>query len=395
MEAQAQSPISVLLVDDDEDMLVLVRAWLDDVEPGRYLVEWATSADEARRVIGEDRYDAYLIDYRLGAETGIDLLREIAAALPDRPAILMTGQGGRSVDREALEAGATEYVQKDAASAVTLERAIRYAMAQKCAQRLERERRSLQEAARAMERVLAVVAHELRTPLTSMRLMSEYLLTPNARDEAEMEHFLSSIHGETVRMTETVNNVLEAARFDSGLARWHWGTVRVADAVEQALETVRPQVNHGSVEVVSSVRPSDLRMQGDADAIRRLVMNLASNSAKHTREGRIEVRATETTDAAERRVLIEVLDTGSGMPEHIVRQLGTAFALNSGMVGSAASHGTGLGLAICKGIAAAHGGTMRVLSREGEGSRFVVEMRADLEAPAAVAEGVQIIREAA
>lgn len=395
MEPRAQSPIRVLLVDDDEDMLVLVRAWLEDVESGQYEVDWATSAAEARRVIGQDRYEAYLIDYRLGAESGIDLLREVSGALPDRPAILMTGQGGRSVDREALEAGATEYVQKDTASAVALERAIRYAMAQKCAQRLERERRSLQEAARAMERVLAVVAHELRTPLTSMRLMSEYLMAPDSRDAPELEQFLASIHGETVRMTETVNNVLEAARFDSGLARWNWGTVRVADAVEQALETVRPQVNRSAVEVVSSVEPEGLSMRGDADAIRRLVMNLASNAAKHTRAGRIEVLATEGAEGGERCVSIEVRDTGAGMPERVVRQLGTAFALNSGIVGSAASHGTGLGLAICKGIAAAHGGVVRVLSREGEGTRFVVVLRAELEEPAAVAESVQIIREAA
>ncbi|MCL4741398.1 MAG: hybrid sensor histidine kinase/response regulator [Phycisphaerales bacterium] len=395
MEAPARSPIRVLLVDDDEDMLVLVRAWLEDVESGRYEVDWAPSAADARRIIGDDRYDAYLIDYRLGAESGIDLLREVAGALPDRPAILMTGQGGRSVDRDALEAGATEYVQKCAASAETLERAIRYAMAQKCAQRLERERRSAQEAARAMERVLAVVAHELRTPLTSLRLMSEYLLAPDSRGGPELERFLASIHGETLRMTETVNNVLEAARFDSGLARWNWGTVRVADAVEQALETVRPQVDRSAVEVVSSVEPEDLTMLGDADAIRRLVMNLASNAAKHTRAGRIEVLATGAAEAGQPCVRIEVRDTGSGMPQSVVRRLGTAFALNSGIVGSAASHGTGLGLAICKGIAASHGGTVRVLSSEGEGSRIVVMMRADLDAPAAVAEGVQIIREAA
>lgn len=100
METPVQSPIRVLLVDDDEDMLVLVRAWLEDVESGRYEVDWATSAAEARGVIGQDRYEAYLIDYRLGAESGIDLLREVSGALPDRPAILMTGQGGRSVDRE-------------------------------------------------------------------------------------------------------------------------------------------------------------------------------------------------------------------------------------------------------------------------------------------------------
>jgi signal transduction histidine kinase len=262
------------------------------------------------------------------------------------------------------------------------------------AEALERERAALRNAVGAMDHVLGVVGHELRTPLAGLRAMSEFLLTDGARQTAEFDTFLRGIHEEAVRMADTVNNILEAARLNSGRARWNWADVDVTEVCARAMESVGPVVDTTAVALTLRVEPPGLRMRGDADAIRRLVMNLLSNAQKHTARGSIAVTVHEHRDGAApntagpRRVRIEVRDTGTGIPEEIRTRLGEAFALNSGVVGGSYVSGSGLGLAICKGIVAAHGGEITFTSVEGRGTTVRATLAADLAAPAEPAVGV-------
>jgi PAS domain S-box-containing protein len=250
---------------------------------------------------------------------------------------------------------------------------------------LQREQGSLRGAVSAMEQVLGVVGHELRTPLAGLRAMSEYLLTDGARGTEEATQFLAAMNQEVVRMGDTVDQLLEAARLNSGRAKWNWSEFPLRQVCEDALDTVRPLVDAARVRVACDVEPADVAMSGDAEAIRRLVLNLAGNSRKHTTDGeiRVDVRAAADPGAVGARwVEIRVSDTGEGIAPEIVSRLGEAFALNSGIVGAQHVSGTGLGLAICKAIAAAHGGIVAIESTLGRGTTMTVRLRADLSGPA-------------
>jgi two-component system sensor histidine kinase/response regulator len=249
---------------------------------------------------------------------------------------------------------------------------------------LRREQIALKDAVSAMEQVLGVVGHELRTPLAGVRAMAEYVLTDGAQGTAEFDGFLHGIHEEVVRMAETVNNLLEAARLNSGKARWNWGELDVGEACREALDAVRPLVDAGRTALSLSVAPpAGVRMAGDADAVRRLVLNLLSNAHKHTGAGsiRVSVDLVEEVAGGPPMVRIEVADTGSGIAPEVREKLGQAFALNAGVVGRNFASGTGLGLAICNAIVAAHGGAVRVDSRPGAGTRMTVLLRRDLSGP--------------
>lgn len=265
--------------------------------------------------------------------------------------------------------------------------------ARKRAESLERERTGLKSAVAGMEHVLGVVGHELRTPLAGMRAMSEYLLTDDARRTAEWNVFIRNMHDEVVRMSDTVDNLLEAARLNSGQARWNWGEFALADVCDEALSPIRAMTDHSTVSLRCDVQPADALMLGDAGAIRRLLLNLVSNARKHTKQGSINVLARASEEANGRWIELSVCDTGEGIAPEVVSRLGEAFALNSGVVGANHVSGTGLGLAICKGVVAAHGGTMSVESRVGRGTRVIVRIRADL--PAAVASAVKAARPSA
>ncbi len=122
------STMKVLLIDDDEDDYVVTRDLLAEINGSAYTLDWAHSYDESMARILSGDYDVCLIDYRLGARNGLELLREAVARGCKLPLILLTGQGNREVDIAAMQAGAADYLIKGHMTASVLERSIRYAL---------------------------------------------------------------------------------------------------------------------------------------------------------------------------------------------------------------------------------------------------------------------------
>lgn len=276
----------------------------------------------------------------------------------------------------------TAYVVRDTAGQVLYFDGLIEDLTQRlAAETLEYERQGLRGAVTGMEQVLGIVAHELRTPLAGLRAISELLLDHDLRQTAEFDTFLSNINQETIRMGETVNGLLEAARINSGKAQWNWGDIALAETCEGALATIRPSIDLHHITLTLQVPPPEIRMRGDADAIQRLIVNLVSNAQKYTQQGEIGVQVRCVTEDGVAWVEIQVRDTGTGISPEIVQRIGEAFTLNSGMVGAHHVKGTGLGLAICKAIAAVHGGALVVRSAVGEGTTITARLRADLAGP--------------
>ncbi len=120
--------IRLLLVDDDEDEFALLKATLASVPGTTFELVWTDTYGDGLRRIEQGGYHAYLVDYRLGAFNGVDLVREARAAGCEDPLILLTGETGRAVDMEAMAAGATDFLQKGKTPVDVLERTIRYAI---------------------------------------------------------------------------------------------------------------------------------------------------------------------------------------------------------------------------------------------------------------------------
>ena len=251
----------------------------------------------------------------------------------------------------------------------------------KRAEAVERERNALRDAVTAMEQVLGVVGHELRTPLAAVRGMAECLLMSTPSLPADQTDFLRHINEQVVRMADLVHDLLEAARLNSGRARWNWSSFAPASACADAMEGIRPLVNVESVRLIVDLDPRLEVMRGDEGAVRRLLVNLLSNSQKHTQRGEIRVTLKAYQDAVGEWVEVRVADTGCGIRPEVLARLGDPFVLNSGMVGDAHVRGTGLGVSICKGIAAAHGGRVEFASEPGSGTTVTVWLRRDLPGP--------------
>jgi diguanylate cyclase (GGDEF)-like protein/PAS domain S-box-containing protein len=126
--ATATERLAVLLVEDDEDDFHITQDLLAAQSRTRFDMDWVSSYDAARRAIAEARHDVYLIDYRLGGLTGLDLVREAFRGEPGAPVIILTGVGDYEVDLEATLLGVTDFLVKDQLDPEVLERSIRYAV---------------------------------------------------------------------------------------------------------------------------------------------------------------------------------------------------------------------------------------------------------------------------
>jgi diguanylate cyclase (GGDEF)-like protein/PAS domain S-box-containing protein len=138
--------VRVLLVEDDEDDYLITRDMLARQERARFTVDWRSQYHESLHAIRDGNHDVYLIDYRLGQHTGLELVREGFAARPYAPVIMLTGEATYEMDLEATALGVTDYLVKQKLDPQILERSIRYAISHQKAIRdlsLSEERYSL------------------------------------------------------------------------------------------------------------------------------------------------------------------------------------------------------------------------------------------------------------
>jgi len=118
----------VLMIDDDENDALLVRHMLGKIPDSGCQFHWAGSYEQGLQKLAEIAWDLCLVDYRLGAHTGVEIVMESRARGLACPFLLLTGVGNRAIDLQAMRAGVVGYMEKSRLCPLELERAIRYAI---------------------------------------------------------------------------------------------------------------------------------------------------------------------------------------------------------------------------------------------------------------------------
>ena len=216
-----------------------------------------------------------------------------------------------------------------------------------------------------VRRFAADASHELRTPLTSIRGYAELWRAGGLRGPGELDDAMRRMEQEAARMGALVEDLLLLARLDQRrpleptMLRLD---ALVADGVRdaRAVEPDRP--------IDFTAEPVPVR--ADEAHLRQVVVNLLANTRAHTPAG-TPVRVSVAAGGG--RARLEVADDGPGMAPQVAAQVFERF-YRADASRHRAGGGTGLGLAIVKAVAEAHGGTARVDSAPGRGSRFTVEL---------------------
>ena len=237
--------------------------------------------------------------------------------------------------------------------------------------------RQLEEASQHKSQFLASMSHELRTPLNAILGFNEMILGQIYGEvPADMQEPLKDIQTSGKHLLRLINNVLDLAKIEAGRMELSLQDYSVHDTVESVRATLRPLAAEKGLEFHTNV-PNDLPLAyGDSGRITQCLMNLAGNSLKFTKAGRVEIAV-----AAKGELLVyKVADTGIGIPADKIASLFTEFKQTDATIASEYG-GTGLGLSISRKFVEMHGGRIWVESELGKGSAFIFEVPLRVKTP--------------
>lgn len=365
--------IRLLFVEDDEDDYILTSELLQRSELLRFAIDWAPSAEEARAILRENRHDICLMDYRLGTEVGVTLVRDAIRLGFTAPIIMLTGQDDTGVEIEAAKAGAVDFLVKDNLTLEQLQRSIRYALARSEIQAERFERLRAESANRSKSEFLANLSHEIRTPLTAILGYTELLIDQYQDRDQELTARLSIIDRNGVHLLSLLNDTLDLSKIEAGKLEIEMGAVELgpflSDIVSLTGVTAQEKGLDFKLQCLSAL-PAQIRT--DSMRLRQILLNLLGNAVKFTEQGEVELGVELRKADTGYKLLFKVRDTGQGIqPDYLdnIFHPFTQVPTETRML-----EGTGLGLTISLKLAEKLGGTIEVESTPGRGSLFTLSI---------------------
>ncbi|WP_304425979.1 ATP-binding protein [uncultured Adlercreutzia sp.] len=248
---------------------------------------------------------------------------------------------------------------------------------------LEQANRQLASENEEQSNFLAIMSHELRTPLSSIIAFTDIWDKSDREKDPEEERLVGKIRDNSHTLLNMVNNTIDVARLEAGRLEVTLDEVDLVDVMGAAMAVAEPLAMKKGVTLTKSVDPAIPVMHSDGEALRKILVNLATNAVKFTDEGgtvTVSARMAERDGAVE----LEVADTGAGIApedrERIFEKFSQAkAAAGGGAVGAGGRYdkagkapGSGLGLYLVKSLAERLGGKVRLRSAPGKGSVFTV-----------------------
>lgn len=226
----------------------------------------------------------------------------------------------------------------------------------------------LRAALRTQRQFMADASHELRTPVSIIRTAADVALSRSGRSESEYRDTVATTREQALRLGRLVEDMLVLARADAGGYPIHPADLDLDEIVDECRRAVKVLAVERGVRVQSSAGP-EVPIRGDADLLRRMLLNLLQNAIQHTPAGG---SVSVLTEPAPDIIKVRVSDSGPGIPEADRLRIFDRFVrLDEARSGN----GTGLGLPIAKWIAEAHGGTLVLEASGPAGSTFCATLR--------------------
>jgi signal transduction histidine kinase len=382
-----------LLVVDDEESLRITTAAIFEKEG--YIVDTASSGDEAIDLLNKADYDLVLTDLHMEGGDGLSVLSQIRSHAPLTISVVLTGFASVESAIAALQEGAYDYLVKPCdieSMKHTIRRGVEHRrlmlaeqkartdlqqlnldLEQRIAERtaeLTRLNVELAEANRAKDVFLATLSHELRTPLTPVVGWIK-LLRSGSLDEKSVLQALEAIERNAWLQSRLIDDLLDTSRIATGKLHFEPKPTDLNAVVKAAVDTVRASAAARNIDLSMSLWPSSLVVMGEPVRLQQIAWNLVSNAIKFTDPGG---KVSVTTGLSGRLAHLIVADTGVGIEPEFLPHVFDRFRQADGST-SRRHGGLGLGLAIADALAKMHGGEMEAQSEgQGLGSCFTLRI---------------------
>lgn len=368
--------IKILLIEDDEDDFIIARDFLDDLSDQEYELDWARNFNEAREFFLQDKHDVCLLDYSLGAYTGLQLMAEAQDLGFSAPTVMLTGHDDSTLDAEALSAGAVDYLVKSHLSAARLNRVVRYAVARRGMEQERLKRIQAQAENQSKSEFLAHLSHELRTPLTAILGYTDLLA--HQAENATAQDYVRIIKRNGKYLLNLLNDVLDLSKIEAGKLELHLEPVNLNEILSNIFSLMSIKAKEKNIDF-SIVADQDIPqiVITDATRLQQILINITGNAIKFTDIGQVCMRVHAKTFSDQCKLSFHVEDTGIGIDSGELIRLFQPFEQVRSSV-QRNELGTGLGLAISQELAGRLNGHIRATSEQGKGSCFTVEFNSAL-----------------
>lgn len=384
-----------LLVVDDEESLRITTAAIFEKEG--YIVDTASSGDEAIELMNATDYDLVLTDLHMEGGDGLSVLNRIRQQAPLTISVVLTGFASVESAIAALQEGAYDYLVKPC-DIETMKHTIRRGVEHRRLMLAEQKARAdlqqlnldleqridertaelkrlnveLADANRAKDVFLATLSHELRTPLTPVVGWIK-LLRSGTLDEKSVAQALDAIERNAWLQSRLIDDLLDTSRIATGKLHFEPKPTDLNYSVKAAVDTVRTSAAARNLELSVTLHPATLPVMGEAVRLQQIAWNMVSNAIKFTDPGG---KVTIFTGVNGTQAYLSVVDTGIGIPPEFLPHVFDRFRQADGST-SRRHGGLGLGLAIADALAKMHGGWLEAHS-EGDGRGATFTLRVEL-----------------
>ena len=231
-----------------------------------------------------------------------------------------------------------------------------------------------QQANRAKTDFLAVMSHEIRTPLNGIQGLATLLLDTPLDDK--QRKYSADLKASASILANVINDVLDLSKIESGMSELDMAEFNLDEVLSDLVTLLGTNASaNGSRLIYSSKNLDDVLVTSDITKLRQIVINLVSNAIKFTSEGTVTITAklqkASEKDTQDNKLTISVKDTGIGIEQDRLALIFDKFTQSDSSI-TRQYGGTGLGLSIAKQLAELLGGDIKVMSKVGEGSNFLV-----------------------
>jgi len=370
--------ITVLAIEDDPGDIHLLRRCLEDIPGWEVKFLAFTEPADALTQLSQHAPGVILLDYVLGATTGLEVLKTIQRYGCKCPVVILTGHGDEELAAELMRCGAADYLPKNRLSRNSLKRVISNVTAKhKLQEALEEHRQRLEEINQALLRKNQEIqgfyhrlSSKLADPVTSVRGHLSMVLAGSAGPLPDSQRKYLKIAKEGCdQIYLCINDLLEVTALLTGKLAINPCPVSIDKLVHRVVASMSPAAQEKGIRLKYIIQPDLPEVSIDENRMAQVLSNVLSNALKFTPEGgEIIVRVADNPISPE-FVLVSVRDTGRGIePDKLPYIFDRLYQAKSS---DWVDHGgMGFGLYICRELIRLHGGDISAHSEPGKGSTF-------------------------
>ena len=353
--------LRILLIEDDDGDAAYLRELLSEIKSVQTELTLAGRLSKGLGHLGRGKVDIVLLDLGLPDSMGIETFISVHTAYPDIPVIVLTGLHDEELAARALRSGAQDYLVKGQGDSGLLLKSMRYAIERKrLVTEIEHNLRGIRRLERERKNMLSMFAHDIMNSLVSSIGFLTRILSGKAQHPNED---IALIRDTLTDAEHLLANFIEFSTFETRKYIPKPGTLEMETVILKQIESAKIKADQKGIRIFPETSGALVPLvAADEAMINRVIANLLDNAIKYTTpEGMIRIKVSNR----EKDILVQVFDTGIGIPDDHLPYIFDAFyrAISD-------RRGSGLGLSIARTIIEAHGGNLWAESVHGKGSTF-------------------------